>query len=98
MSVNGVVSTYFASELEKQEGRITLMVGGGNQWQSIGVTARDAAGNRQELKKRNFLITPNVLIQFFMNKKLFYGFMGGLALAWACVWRLVFRRRRPRVK
>lgn len=98
VSVNGVVSTYSASELEKQEGRITLMVGGGNQWQSIGVTARDAAGNRQELKKRNFLITPNVLIQFFMNKKLFYGFMGGLALAWACVWRLVFRRRRPRVK
>lgn len=96
--VNGIESVYHASEVQEQKGRIRLMAGSSNQWQSIRVTASDAAGNRRELKERTFLITPNLFIQFFMNKKLFYRSLGGLAAVWAVTWYFLFRRWRRRLK
>lgn len=70
------------------------MAGSSHRWQSLKVTAYDAAGNRQELKKIKFLITANPFIQFFMNKKLFYGSMGSLVLIWAGVWYLLSMKYR----
>lgn len=94
VTVNGIVSTYYASEVMEKNGRITFMAGSSHRWQSLKVTAYDAAGNRQELKKIKFLITANPFIQFFMNKKLFYGSMGSLVLIWAGVWYLLSMKYR----
>lgn len=96
--INGIESVYYASEVQKENGRIRLMLGSSNQWQSIRVTAGDAAGNRQELPERKFLITPNLFVQFFMNKRLFFYSMGGLAAGWAAAWHLLIRRWRCRLK
>lgn len=96
VTVGKAVSTYRASEVLEQNGRIRLMVGSSRQLQNIHVTACDAAGNRQDLEKKQFLITPDLLVQFFMNKTLFYGSMGVLAAVWAAAWRSFFCRRRIR--
>lgn len=88
--INGIPSVYSASEVQEQDGRIILTAGSSGRWQSVRVTAYDAAGNRQELGERRFLITPNLFVQFFMNKRIFYGSMGGLLVLWAAVWHFFF--------
>ena len=95
VEINGIPSTWYASEVERQDGRLRLMVGNDRRWQSIRVTAYDAAGNRGELETGRFLVTPDLLVQFFMDKRLFYGSMGGMAAVWAGAWHMMFRRRRP---
>lgn len=91
LKINGAVSTYHASEVMERDGRLTLMAGSADHWQTICVTAFDAAGNRTELEDLRFLLTPNLLIQLFMNRTLFWGSMGGLILMCTGIWRLFLR-------
>ena len=94
VEINGVECTYHASEVAREDGRIRLMVGNDRRWQNIRVTAYDAAGNKGQLETGRFLITPDLLVQFFMDKKLFYGSMGGMVVLWAGTWHILFRRKR----
>lgn len=95
VKINGVVSAYSASEVQEQDGRITLMVQSMNQWQTISVAAFDAAGNQSE-EEVWFLLTPDLLVQFFMDKSLFLRIWTGFILVWAGTWALFFRQRRFR--
>ena len=96
VKINGAVSTYPASEVMERDGRLTLMAGSADHWQTISVTAFDAAGNRTELEDLRFLLTPNLLIQLFMNRTLFWGSMGGLILVCTGIWQLLLRWKRFR--
>lgn len=94
VDINGVRSTYHASEVQEKNGRIILTAGSSAHWQTIGVTATDAAGNKTELEKLNFLLTPNILIQFFMNRTWFCSTVIVLLFLWGAGWQLFFRRKR----
>lgn len=76
-----------------------MMTGSRNQWQTIQVTAWDAAGNQAFTDTRRFLITPNLLIQFYMDRPLFYGTSGILLLsgtAGTAIWMLRKRKYQNR--
>lgn len=92
--VNEVVSTYYASEIQKQDGRLTLHAGNAHHWQQVRIVAYDMAGNKAELDTIRFLITPNLLVQFFMNKTWFYSSVLGLLIFWAGMWHFLFRQHR----
>lgn len=79
--INGIPVTYYASEVFAEDGRIALTAGSANHWQTLQVTARDAAGNQTSTKICRFLITPNLLVQFCMDRPMFYGMWGILCLA-----------------
>lgn len=93
--INGIPATYYASEILEAGGRVRLMAGSSHHWQNLQVTARDAAGNQTVSEPRRFLITPNLLVQVYMDKPLLYGISGGVILvgtAGAAGW--MFRRRK----
>ena len=94
VKINGTVSVYSASEVQNQDGRMTLTAEGANQWQTISVTALDAAGNQSELEEIKFLLTPDLLVQFFMDRSLFLRIWTGVLLVWAGAWALFLRQKR----
>ncbi|MCD8195647.1 MAG: Ig-like domain repeat protein [Lachnospiraceae bacterium] len=76
VEVDGVETTYSASEVLDADGKIVMTVGSANHWQSIRVTALDVAGNVRTASVERFLITPNIFVQFYMNKVLFWSTVG----------------------
>ncbi|MBQ8184357.1 MAG: hypothetical protein IJ036_01065 [Lachnospiraceae bacterium] len=74
--LNGVETIYEAAEAQGSDGRLTFRVEGANQWQELMVTAYDEAGNEQNSQTIRFLITPNLLAQFFMNRDLVGSVLG----------------------
>lgn len=94
--LNGQRTVYSASELKENEGRIVLQIQGANYWQELMVTARDAAGNTAGTKSLRLLITPNLMVQFFMNKPVLYttaGILLSLETAGLLLLRARLRRR-----
>ena len=91
-------------ELESAGGIVKIFVPGSGRRQRITITAADKAGNvlgQQEPvgegvpMELSVLVTPNVLIQFFMNKPLFWGTAAGvLALLLLAGGGKYFGRRR----
>lgn len=72
VTINGVEIIYDAARLQESDGKLCLKIDSDNQWQDIGVVATDAAGNITSSEEIKVLVTANVLVQFFMNKPLFY--------------------------
>lgn len=74
---------YDMETLHKADGKIKIAVKGSNQWQTLKAVARDCTGNENSTDEMTFLVTPNVLVQFYNHKPLFYGsmIMGGISLA-----------------
>jgi len=90
VDVDGVRTIYSASDLADAEGRLVIQLDHAEHWQNISVSACDMAGNKETLGEIRFLLTPNIFIQFFMNKLLFYSVLGILLLAASgtlCFWR-----------
>lgn len=85
---------YTKEELQEKNGRLTLLLNSKNQWQTIQISAMDSAGNQTESEQLRFLITANVLVQFFMNTNLLNGtvVVGVFLGLGAGCWRK-FRRR-----
>ena len=59
---------------------------------TMGVTARDEAGNEFVSDEMRFLVTSDILIQFFMNKPLLLGTAGGILALTACIWLILGKR------
>ena len=87
--VNGQKTDYDASTLLNNDGKINFVIDAANSMQTLSVIARDAAGNEcrfpldnkdyaDNLEEIRFLITANILVQFFMNRPLFIGSLIGL--------------------
>lgn len=71
--IGGKETIYDADQISEMDGKIVQRIEGANRWQKVRVLAEDRAGNITETKEIHFLITPNALVQFYMNKPLFYG-------------------------
>lgn len=92
--LNGEEKEYPAKEVIELNGKITFTVGSLNDWQTLKVIAHDAAGNVTEAEEITFLITPNVFVQFYMNKPLFFGTLGVAALIMGGLWFVLAKRKK----
>jgi len=63
---------------------------------NVRIVALDAAGNETEVKAENFYVTTNLFIQFFNNKPLFFGSIGGVVLLAAAVWFLLYQNKKKK--
>lgn len=68
-----LVTTIGQEELLENNGEVRVLLSGSNKKQSLTVKAEDAAGNVAESGAISFLITNNLLIQWYSNPFLFYG-------------------------
>ena len=91
-----------AEELREADGIISRPISSSDRYQTVRITAADAAGNvlGQEAPGDegvdiilSVLVTSNIMIQFFMNKPLFYGTIIGL-LALLVLIVILFKRKR----
>lgn len=92
-----------AEELREADGIISRPISSSDRYQTVRITAADAAGNvlGQEAPGDegvdiilSVLITSNIMIQFFMNKPLFYGTIIGLLALLVLILILIKRKRR----
>lgn len=88
--------TCSAEEIAEKGGIITMNLESYGGRQSLFVVAEDFAGNSSEIAAENFLITPNVLIQFINNTPLIIGTMAGVLFAVMAFW--LFLKKRKRIK
>jgi len=97
INVDGKKSTFSSSEVDRLGGKIVFTADSAARWQTLNVTAYDAAGNKNNSEEIRFLVTPNIFIQFFMNKGLFYGITTALVFLLTGIWQLaVFLRKKKR--
>lgn len=93
---NDTERIYQAAELWKLNGQISCLAKKDAHWQNLQVTACDAAGNEYQTENIRFLLTSDLVVQFFMNKALAGCFFAGVSIiialgAWICT---IFQRRR----
>ena len=79
VDLNGKAEKYSLDQIAEADGKINLSIPSNNHWQTLEVSAYDAAENEMKLNQVRFLITANFLIQFRENKPIFYGSIGGTA-------------------
>lgn len=107
INIDGTETVYEGEELMKDNGVIEVAIVSANRWQSIEITAEDAAGNvlgqsGQKLEGEpvvlRILVTPNIVIQYYMNKPLFYGSIAAVAVLLGMivfvVWRKMVRKKK----
>lgn len=91
--LNGeLVHTYEQDALFASDGVVRLPLQSKNDWQTLYVKATDAAGNEFVSDVRTFLITKNLLIQWYQRPWLLWGSVASLAaLLLTALW-LIIRR------
>lgn len=103
INVDGTETVYEAEELRGLDGVIETAVSSANNWQSIEITSEDAAGNKLGQTKENdeeqpvvirVLVTPNIVIQYVMNKPLFYGSIGAVVVMVGLIGFLIWRKKK----
>ncbi|MCD8078561.1 MAG: Ig-like domain repeat protein [Lachnospiraceae bacterium] len=77
-----VLTSYDFTEEEMTEnyGTVGYMLTSYSDWQTVRVTATDAAGNQAVSEDITVLINPSRLLQYYMNKPMFYGSLAILLL------------------
>lgn len=105
INIDGTETVYEGEELMKDNGVIEAAIASANRWQSIEITAEDAAGNvlgqsEQKLEGEpvvlRILVTPNIVIQYYMNKPLFYGSIAAVVVMLGLIVFLVWRKRQQK--
>lgn len=107
VSIGGKRKIYKEEELKKNNGIIDVAIASSYNFQKIEVTAADAAGNLLGQKQVNgqeqsvtlkVLVTPNIMIQYYMNKPLFYGSVIIVAVisGWS-IFSLIRKRERRKI-
>lgn len=93
--LNGrLADTFDQEELAASGGIVTFSLSSEDDWQSLYVKAADAAGNETVSDSRTFLITKNLLIQWYQRPWLVWGSAAALTvLLSAALWLAV--RKRP---
>ena len=71
--LDGETAVYDQEALNTLRGKVSVTARGKNEWQTLKVSAEDRAGNQIEIENVTFLITPNLWVQFYNHKPLFYG-------------------------
>ena len=86
VTIDGVETVYDAAQIHEMDGKLVLNIGSANHWQDVVVEVTDAAGNTEISEEMRVLVTANIFVQFFMNKPVFYGTLGGTAFLAALLW------------
>ena len=82
---------------------IETAVSSANSWQNIEITSEDAAGNQLGQTEENdkaqpvvmkILVTSNIVIQYYMNKPLFYGSIAVIVIMVGLIVLLVWRKKK----
>ena len=103
VSVDGTDTIYETDILAESNGVIDMPIASANNFQQIEVTASDKAGNIQKMisngdeqkESLSVLVTPNIMVQYYMNKPLFYGsIIGIVAVAGLTIFLVVWKRRK----
>ena len=94
VSIDGVETVYDAAQINEVDGKFVMNIGSANHWQDIEVTVIDAAGNTADSEQLRVLVTANIFIQFFMNKPIFYGTLGGVAVLAALLWWFLIGKKK----
>lgn len=103
ISIDGEKTVYDGEELLKDNGVIETAVASANRWQNIEITAEDAAGNVLGQSKEalegepvvlRVLVTPNIVIQYYMNKPLFYGSIAAIVIMAGLIIFLVAKKKK----
>ena len=89
-----VVAEYDAEELAGMNGSVQYTAQASNRWQSFKAVSSDMAGNTSEETAVRYLLTDNLLIQYYNNKPVFFGSLGGLAAVTVIVVLLVKRKKK----
>jgi hypothetical protein len=89
--LNGDSQIYDMKTLHESDGRIKINVKSSNQWQTLKAAARDCTGNEVLTEEIAFLVTPNVLVQFYNHKPLFYGSLAGVGICLVIVLHKILR-------
>lgn len=91
--LNGsLVRTFDQDELAASDGVVTCPIQSGDDWQTLYVKASDAAGNEFVSDSRTFLITKNLLIQWYRRPWLFWGSVAALIMLFAAALWLPLRK------
>lgn len=94
---DNLVRTFDQEELSASGGAVTFLLQDQDDWQTLYVKASDAAGNAFVSEKRTFLITKNLLIQWYQRPWLFWGSVAALTVLlpfalWLAFYRLQARK------
>lgn len=92
--LNGkLVHTFDQKELEASGGIVAFPLQSADDWQTLYVKAVDAAGNEYVSDSRTFLITKNLLIQWYRRPWVFWGSVAALtAVVLTGLWLAVRKR------
>lgn len=97
VDVDGEVVEYTAKEVSEADGKLTLSLKSKNDWQSLSVTAYDAAGNESVSNELRYLITSNLWIQATANKPVLFGVLIAIvAVVGAGTYFLIFAKKRKK--
>lgn len=80
--------------LEIENGKVYLGIDSKNMYQKIKLVSTDAAGNVSETEDYNVLVTSSNLVQFYMNKPLFYGSIIAVIAACGIIIFLILKKKR----
>ncbi len=92
-----VYASWNAEEIAKiiaENGDFTFTIPGDNEEHKVKIVCVDAAGNVQEQEIDGFYVTTNRLLQYYNNKGLFFGSIGGGVTAIALVVFFVVKKRK----
>ena len=95
--LNGIQKEeWLASQINEVDGIFEMEIGSLEKLQNLEVIAIDAAGNETRKTVNDFLITTNQWLQFYNNKPLYFGTMGGSTTFLCLTTAILFMRRRKR--
>lgn len=69
------IADFDGAAVEEAEGTLRIPLQSKNDWQELVVVTRDMAGNESRSEKISYLMTTNLLVQWYKNPWLFYGSM-----------------------
>lgn len=87
------IKEFTEEELNENYGVISDAILQANKWQVLRVSAVDMAGNTYVSEDIRVLVTPNLWVQYYMNKPLFFGSIILAILLMAGVILLIRKRR-----
>lgn len=91
------VAEYDSEDLSATSGSIQYTAKAANRWQTFKVVSTDLAGNTSEETTVRYLLTDNLLVQYFNNKPIFYGSLAILAALIVLIILLVKRKKQQPV-
>lgn len=90
--LNGIPYVFDRSRVDEADGKISVTVEGNNAWQTVKVISKDMAGNEAISEEITFLVTPNILVQFYNHKPLFYGSISLMVIIGICLILIINRK------